>query len=292
MKLSTTPRAAVPDAAWLRAEYDLRARHPEHTELFARWRTASALVRRIESQRVDVRYGPGEGETLDVYPTPRANAPVLVFLHGGYWRSMDKADHAFLAPTFTAEGALVMIANYALCPAVGIEHIALQCTRLLAWVHRHAALYGGDPARVFVVGHSAGGQLAAMLLSCRWKEVDRGLPPHAVAGALAISGLFDLEPLRHAAFLQADLRLTPASVRRLSPASFPRPRRPLHVVVGAQETAEYRRQAALIRDRWGPDAVPVCETIPGVHHYTILHDLADPNGRVHAIARRLMGLAR
>jgi len=223
---SAPSRASRLDPAWLDAEYDQRARHPEHVEIGARWETASSLVQRIESWRRDVRYGAGDGETLDIYPTPRADAPVLVFIHGGYWRSSDKSLHAFIAPSFTSEGALVIVPNYALCPAVGIEHIALQLTRCLAWVHRHAALYGGDPSRIVVVGHSAGGQLAAMMLACRWKDVDPALPAQLVSGALAISGLFDLEPLRLAPFIKDDIRLTPASVKRqirlvLLPASHP-----------------------------------------------------------------------
>lgn len=287
-----SPRvAALADAAWLEAEYNLRARHPDHEEEFARWRTASALVHRIESSRRDVRYGDGDGETLDVYPTPRANAPVLVFIHGGYWRSLDKSEHAFIAPSFTAAGALVVMPNYALCPAVGIEHIALQMTRALRWVFRNAALYGGDARRIVVAGHSAGGHLAAMLLSCRWKDVDPALPPQLLSAALAVSGVFDLEPLRLAPFLQSDLRLTSTSVRRLSPAFFPRPRRPLYAAVGAGESREFQRQTALIRDQWGPTGVPVCDTIPAVNHYTILHDLADPRGRLHALALRLLGFA-
>ena len=129
-----------------------------------------------------------------------------------------------------------------------------------------------------------------MLLCCRWRDVDPALPPHVVTGALAISGVFDLEPLRLAPFVQDDLQLTSASVRRLSPAFFPRPRRPLYVAVGAEESGEFQRQAALIRDQWGPTSVPVLETLPGVNHYTVLHGLAAPDGRLHALAARLLGL--
>ena len=106
------------------------------------------------------------------------------------------------------------------------------------------------------------------------------------------AGVFDLEPLRHAPFLKDDVQLTPASVRRLSSAFFPRPKRPLMVVVGADESAEFQRQTALIRDQWGPTSVPECEAIAGANHYTVLHGLADPRGRVHALARRLLGLGR
>jgi arylformamidase len=282
---------ATTDPVWLDSEYNLRARHPDHADVLERWSTASALVRRIEPRRLDVRYGDGANETLDIFPTPKADAPVLVFIHGGYWRTLDKADHAFVAPSFTTEGALVVLPNYALCPVVGIEEIALQMTRALAWVYRHARLYGGDPERIVVVGHSAGGHLAAMLLSCRWRDVDPALPPHLVSGALAVSGVFDLEPLRLAPFVQDDLRLTAASVRRLSPAFFPRPRRPLYVAVGAQESSEFQRQSALIRAQWGPTSVPVCETLPAVNHYTIVHGLATAEGRLHRLAARLLGLA-
>jgi arylformamidase len=290
VSLTAPSRASRLDPAWLDAEYDQHARHPEHVEIGARWETASSLVQRLESWRRDVRYGPGTNETLDIYPTPAANAPVLVFIHGGYWRSSDKSLHGFLAPAFNADGALVMIPNYALCPAVGIEHIVLQLARCLAWVHRHAALYGGNPSRIVVAGHSAGAHLAAMMLSCRWKDVDASLPAQLVSGALAISGLFDLEPLRLAPFIRDDIRLTPASVKRLSPAFFPRPRKPLHTAVGGEETSELKRQTALIRDQWGPTSVPVSETIPNANHFTILHNLADPNGRLHRNALALLGL--
>jgi len=290
--LSTPPRASRLDPAWLDAEYDQRARHPDHVEIGARWQTASSLVQRLESWRGDVRYGAGDNETLDIYPSPHARAPVLVFIHGGYWRGSDKSLHGFLAPSFTSAGALVVVPNYALCPAVSIEHIVLQLTRCLAWVHRHAALYGGDPARIVVAGHSAGGHLASMMLSCRWKEVDAALPAQLVSGALAISGLFDLEPLRHAPFLKDDVGLTPASVKRLSTAFFPRPRRPLLTAVGGDETEELKRQSALIRDQWGPTSVPVSETIPNANHFTILHNLADPNGRLHRHALALLGVKR
>lgn len=292
MSLAAAARASRLEPTWLDAQYNQRARHPEHVEIGARWQTASALVHRLESWRHDVRYGAGDGETLDIYPTPSANAPVLVFIHGGYWRSSDKSLHGFVAPSFTADGALVMMPNYALCPAVGIEHIVLQMTRCIAWVHRHAALYGGDPSRLVVVGHSAGAHLATMLLSCRWKDVDAALPAQPISGALAISGVFDLEPLRHAPFLKDDVRLTPASVRRLSPALFPRPRRPLYTAVGGEESAEFRRQTTAIRDQWGPGGVPVCETVPGANHFTILHDLAAPTGRLHRHALALLGLKR
>jgi arylformamidase len=284
------------DPAWLETQYNNRARVPEHPQVLASWAEASALAReRSAGAQFDIAYGEGDGETLDIFPptapVPPGGAPVLVFIHGGYWRSLDKADHSFIAPAFAAAGALVVVPNYALCPAVGVEHIVLQMTRALAWIWRHAARFGGDPARIALAGHSAGGHLATMLLSCRWKEVDADLPAQPVSGALSISGLYDLEPLRHTPSLQADLQLTPASVARLSPAFFPRPKGPkLYATVGLEESDEFLRHNRLIRDVWGPTAVPVCETLPGCNHFTVLSRLADPAGRLHHLALRLLGL--
>lgn len=279
------------DPAWADAQYNNRARVPDHAQIFARWQAASALARAESAPRLDIPYGAGDGEALDVFPAAAPGAPVLVFIHGGYWRSLDKADHAFVAPSFVADGAMVVLPNYALAPAVTVEHITLQVAHALAWVWRHAAEYGGDARRVVVAGHSAGGHAAAMLLACRWPDLAPDLPAGLVNKALVISGLYDLEPLRHAPFLQADLRLTPASVRRLSPAFFPRPRGSLFAVVGADESDEFLRQNQLIRDVWGPTTVPVCETLPGANHFTVLHDLADPASRLHGLALRLLGLA-
>ena len=172
------------------------------------------------------------GSTLGPLGHDRSSSALKLF--GGYWRSLSKDDHSFVAPALVLAGATVVLPEYSLCPAVSIEQIALQMTQALAWVYRHASDWGGDPKRIVVAGHSAGGHLAAMLLCCRWRDLGSDLPPQLVHGGLSISGFVDLEP-RHTPFLKDDLRLTPASVKRLSPAFFPRPKRPLMAVVGAQE---------------------------------------------------------
>jgi arylformamidase len=279
------------DPAWLDTEYNNRARVADHAAVFERWAQASALARRQCPVQLDVRYGDGPMETLDIFPAAVPQAPVLVMIHGGYWRSLDKSDYSFVGPAFNTAGAMVVLPNYALCPAVSVEQIVLQMAAALAWVWRNAARYGGDPDRIALVGHSAGGHLAAMLLSCRWKQFADDMPAQPLAGALSISGLYDLEPLRHTPFLQPDLQLTPTAVARLSPAFFPRPKgSKLHAVVGLLESDEFHRQNHLIRDVWGPTTVPVCETVAGANHYTVMNSLVDPAGRLHELALRLLGL--
>jgi arylformamidase len=285
-----------PDPAWLTQQYNNRARVPEYAQIFERWAEASKRSRDGLSRRLDVAYGPGPNETLDVFPSPKARAPVLVFIHGGWWRSLDKSDHSFVAPTFVHAGAMVVVPNYALCPGtpkqpVTIESIALQLVRALAWTYRNAALYGGDPRRIVVVGHSAGAHLAAMMLSCQWQQVAPDLPAQLVQSALAISGLYDLAPIVDVPFLKDDLKLTAASARKLSPVLFPKPKGKLLALVGANESEEFLRQTAAIEQAWGPKAVPVCEGIAGTNHYDVLHDLADPAGRSQRLTRELLGLA-
>jgi len=278
------------DPERLNAQYNNRALVPDYARHLAHWAEASALSRGQSDCRLDLSYGDGATDKLDLFMAPRPGAPVLVFVHGGYWRALDKSDFSFVAPVFTQAGAMVVVPNYALCPAVSVEHISLQLVRALRWVWHNASQYGGDPQRIVVAGHSAGGHLAAMLLSCRWKQVAEELPAQLVGGALSVSGLFDMEPLRHTPFLQTDLQLTPASVRRLSPAFFPRPKGRLYATVGGAESDEFLRQNQLIRDVWGPTAVPVCETLPGRNHFSVLESLVDPADRLHDLGLRLLGL--
>jgi arylformamidase len=295
----TRPSAtsARPDPAWLDRQYNNRALVPEHAAHFERWAKSSAQARRQLPGLLDVAYGHGPGETLDVFPAPRKEgrppAPVLIFIHGGYWRSLDKSDHTFIAPAFVKQGACVVVPNYALCPAVTIPQIALQMTQALAWVYRHIGTHGGDPQRITVVGHSAGGHLAAMLLACQWSLVGEDLPDALVQNALAISGVFDLEPLLHTPFLQDSLRLTAQRVRQVSPAGFAAPplldgRGELVAVAGADESEEFVRQTQLIQQAWGKDVVPVCETLPGLNHFSVLEALVQPRHRLHKLAKQLL----
>jgi arylformamidase len=219
---------------------------------------------------------------------------VVIFIHGGYWRSLDKSDHSFVAPALHDMGACVVVVNYALCPGtpeqpITIPDIALQMAQATAWVWRHIAEHGGDRNNITVMGHSAGGHLAAMMLGCDWKKAGRDLPAGLVRKALSISGLFDLAPLRQTPFLQADLRITPAHVRMASPAKWQRPKQGvLYTVAGGDESAEFLRHNRLIHQAWGPKTVPVCEDLAGLNHFSIVTDLTRPGTRLNALAQQLI----
>jgi len=279
----------VLDGAWYDAMYNNRQLVPEHPSFFARWERESEQARADGPCVLDLEYGSGDGETLDVFPAPNGDAPVLVFIHGGYWRALDKRDHSFVAPAFTRDGSCVVIPNYALCPAVTVPHITLQAARAVAWTWHHIGRFGGDRRRITVAGHSAGGQLAAMMLACLWPQFDAALPRDTVRSALAISGLHDLEPIMRTPFLQPTLQLTREQVAQASPARLPAPKQgTLYTVTGGDESQEYHRQNRLIQEAWGARRVPVCETLPGLNHFSVLDALVEPSQRLHQLALDLL----
>jgi arylformamidase len=284
----------IKDAAWHDRMYNNRALVPDFADHFAHWTNASAQARDALKPQVDVRYGDGLNETLDIFPAARADAPVVIFIHGGYWRSLDKSDHSFVAPALRDMGACVVVVNYALCPGttdqpVTVPDIALQMAKATAWVWRHIAAHGGDRRNISVIGHSAGGHLAAMLLACDWKKLGRDLPAGLLRKAMSISGLFDLDPVRKTLFVQGDLKLTPAHVRMASPAKWQRPGKGvLFTVVGGNESPEFLRHNRLIHQAWGPKTVPVCEELPGLNHFSVVTDLTRPGTRLNALALALI----
>jgi arylformamidase len=169
----------------------------------------------------------------------------------------------------------VALPNYGLAPAVAIEDIVRQTLAMLAWLYRRAEDFGVDRNRIFVAGHSAGAHLAAMMAAALWPQYAPDLPARLVRGALLVSGVFDLEPLVHAPFVNADLKLDAARARRLSPAYLPPATdAPVLVAVGAEESSEFRRQSALLAARWSRN-VRRSMQVEGRNHLTVCDALAD-----------------
>ena len=283
----TTPEH---DADWYDRMYNNRAMVPDFGQYFERWVRDSALARG-QACSTSVAYGTHSTETLDIFPANRPAAPVLVFIHGGYWRFLDKFDHSFVALPFQRAGCTVVVPNYALCPSVTVPDITMQMVRALAWVSRHIAGYGGDPSRITVAGHSAGGHLAAMLMACQWRAFGPDFPPYVVRNALSISGLHELESVRRSPMLQSGLLLTDEDVLKASPAWLPAPARgELMCVVGGDESEEFLRQNALMQQAWGTQRVPKALAMPGRQHFSMLDALCEPTHAVHRMACDLLGV--
>lgn len=283
------PRHAAPDTQWLERMYNNRMRVPDHGDYFARWAAESALVRRQLPSDLDVPYGDGPREMLDAFHAPRKGAPLVVFVHGGYWKALDKSHHSFIAGAFHDAGAAVVVPSYAFCPRLTIPQITLQVARAVAWAWRNASRIGGDARRITVIGHSAGGHMAAMMLACAWNVFDTGLPAGVVRSALGISGLYDLDPLMNTPSFQEVLRITPQQVHTASPARLPPPARGrFYSVVGGQESGEYLRLNRLIQQAWGRERVPVAASLAGLNHFSILDALVKPGHRLNTMARELI----
>lgn len=268
--------------------YNNRAAVADHAQWFARWAAMSAAAYASERVVRDLRYGPAPKETLDLF-LPRAPVrATFLFLHGGYWRSLDKADHAFVAPPLTAQGIAVAVANYDLCPGVSIAAIVEETARAVAWLAREGRANGAGADRIVVGGHSAGGHLAAMMLARDWRS--DGFASCPVAAGLSLSGVHDLRPLVRFSG-NADFKLDDAGAARLSPALMrPTTDAPLAIVVGGAETGEFLRQAQLMWDAWPvnrPAGMVGPLVVPGKHHFDVVAEHADPGS---ALARATLAL--
>ncbi len=260
---------------------------PDFANYLAQWADSSAQARSLLGGLTDISYGSGSSETLDIFPSAPNNSPVVVFIHGGYWRSLDKSDHSFIAPAWVEQGACVVVPNYALCPAVSIPHIVMQMLKALAWVWRYIGQWGGDASRIHLVGHSAGGHLAAMMMACRWPQYQPDLPPDLVKSVLSVSGLYELDSVMRSSMLQSSLHLSDEQVLRCSPAWMPAPSTgSLVSVVGALESDAFISHNHLIQQAWGTQRVPWAENLAGLHHFSIVNELAKPGSHLHGLLMR------
>lgn len=269
-------------------EYNARAAIPEHPQIFARWRNASLAARDDLRYEADYRFGPSPAESLDLYPAATPHAPLLVFIHGGYWRSLDKHDFSFLVPAFFEAGVAVAMPNYGLAPTTSIEEMVRQMLRALAWLYRTGPQLGIDVKHVVVAGHSAGAHLAAMMLAADWPRWAPDLPPDLLCGAVCISGLYDLQPLVRTPFLQEDLKLTDESARRLSPIRYRPKSIPLITAVGGNESSEFKRQNRLVREAW-PHCCHHDLPLPGRHHLASVEALGDSAHPLFRATLQLLG---
>jgi arylformamidase len=267
-------------------EYDNRGRVPEHPQIFERWeRDAAAYRAASPGAELGLKYGPAPRQTIDILPAKNddASTPLMLFIHGGWWRSLEPSMFTKLAAGPNAKGVTVAFAGYELCPQVPIANIIEQMRAACLYLWRQRK------QRIMVAGHSAGGHLAACMVAQEWKALAADAPADLVPSAYAISGVFDLTPLIHVSQNQ-DLRLTEAEARRVSPLYWKVPAgRLFDAVVGGAESSEFLRQSRSIAQAWRQGMVETrYEELPGANHFTVVDPLADP---ASAMTQRVSELA-
>ena len=254
----------------------------------------SAAIRAKHPHRYAVPYGPSADETLDIFtpanPAPGTKAKIHVHVHGGSWRNLSKDDESFIAPTFTARGAVCVILNFSCIPKVRIPEMVAQLRGAIRWIHAHAAEFGGDPDQIHLSGHSSGGHLAGVLMTRDWTE--DGLPADVLKSGLLISGMFDMRPVMLSArssyvTLSEDEVLDMSAILHID-----RLRAPIVLAWGGLESPEFQRHpqafAAAVKAVGKPVTTLACE---GINHFEILQQLADPKTPLSRAALGLMGLA-
>jgi len=274
------------------AEYNNRARVPEHPQIFAHWeRDAAAYRAECEAGRraeLGLAYGPTPRQTIDLfYPPGEHVGPLALFIHGGYWRSLAPSQFSHMARGLNGQGVTVAVAGYDLCPQVKISEIISQMRQACLFLWRR---FG---QKIMIYGHSAGGHLAACMLATDWRAEDQGVRADLVPAACAISGLFDLTPLVEVSMNQ-DLRLTAADAREGSPLFWPAPAgHALEAWCGALESDEFRRQNRIIVEAWGKGGVDTFwMEVADTNHFTVITPLADPASALTGRLAKLAGRAR
>jgi arylformamidase len=272
-------------------EYDNRSRVPEHPEIFARWQREGAAYRAAaHNPKLGIGYGPSSRRIIDLFPAKDDDkAPLAMFIHGGYWRSLEPSMFSQMAAGPNARGVTVAVVGYDLCPHVSVADIIeqMRAACLTLWRKRRQ--------RICVYGHSAGGHLAACMVAQDWKAFASDAPADLVPAAYSISGVFDLLPMVHVSQNQ-DLRLDEAEARRVSPLYWRVPAgRNLDAVVGALESSEFLRQSKAIAEAWRSAALTRYEEIAGTNHFTVVDPLGNPDSamtaRVAALAQSVNSIA-
>jgi len=275
----------------LDGQYNARASVPDFGAVVRDWERRSQACRQALSFKVDLAYGPREREQLDYFPAGGgfADAGLLIFFHGGYWQAMDKGVFHFLAGPFVEQGVAVALVNYPLAPAADMDRIVGACHRAVMWLHTHAAELRFDRSRMVVAGHSAGGHIVAMLMTADRTPQPNNGPQALVKSGIALSGLFDLRPIR-LTYLNQALQLDAAAAERNSPVLLPpATSNPLLACVGGLESAEFKAQSAAIAAAWGRQGAAVERLeVAGAHHFAILDHLCDPNSPLHQLVLRYL----
>jgi arylformamidase len=270
-------------------QYNPRVSVPEFPELAKIKAAQSRKVRDTANSWLNVSYGKSPREMMDIYAAEKPQGPVLIYIHGGYWRSGSKEDNCNFVPTFTKRGVTVVPVEYDLCPHVTVTDIVRQTRSSIAWVYKNIILYGGNPTKIFVSGHSAGGHLTAMALAHDWTK--EGLPAEPIKGAVATSGVYDLDMVMEIS-VQEEVRMTPEIAKRNSPfLNPPRVKCPLLIGVGGDEPKGWQQMSQDYFEFCKQHGMNVEYLIePDANHYTMTEHLLDDARPLTRAMIRQMGL--
>ena len=274
------------DQAALDRQYNNRLHVPDFATYFDRWESLSIQTDKESPVIKDIAYGKLPREQLDIYPSSQPSSKTLIFIHGGYWHKLDKASFQFIAKAFRAYGITTVLINYPLAPAVSIDQISASCRKAVHWSYENISAYNGDPGQLYIAGHSAGGHLAVMLPATDWKDFN--LTTDVIKGVCAISGLYNLIPIR-----LSDINLvlnmdTETAIRNSPVQLLPITQCPLVIVVGSNETDEFLDQSRELYTCW-KESIPIeIVEIPGLNHYSIVETMLDPESCLHQLMLRQM----
>jgi len=271
----------------LEEQYNARAAVPGHQQIFSRWKAGSECYRATSKCSLDIRYGGGARETLDLFHGKGDR--LHLSLHGGYWQAMDKSFFSFLAAELVQRGRDVTICNYPLAPDAGLPEILDSVRRACLFLWRNASQFGAEWKSIQVSGHSAGGQLVAMLLTTRWPDLDPASPKGLVDSGIAVSGLYDLDPLRQTT-INLKLGLGEATARQSSPLHLtPATQAPMLLVTGSEERPAFQQQMADFAENRRSFGIPV-ETLclPDLNHFTVVEELTRTEGALLDLVISLM----
>jgi arylformamidase len=274
------------DQAALDRQYNNRLQVPDYATHMERWEMLSRQTEKECPAVKNIPYAALPLEQLDIYPSPQPSSKTLIFIHGGYWHTLDKRSFQFIGKAFRNDSITTVLINYPLAPVVSIDQIATSCRLVIQWLYQNISAYNGDPAQLYIAGHSAGGHLSAMLLATDWRHFN--LLPDTIKGACVISGLFNLMPVR-LSYINMVLKMKTETALRNSPVHLlPASPCPLSIVVGSNETNEFLDQSKELYTCWKETIPAEIIQVQDSNHYSIVETMLDPQSCLHQAMRRLM----